>query len=335
MAKGKSKNGNPAVNSKKENIERFKERAKAAKVKSAEDQWKDMLAAMSEEEAKAFLAQLDVAAKEADLAEREQAIKDIQAGFGDIETELDNRDTQQGKLQEVLDGRESAVQERETAVGARETKADKKDSELMGRERSIIEREANAENEFAIQNRKALDALRKRKEELDAEILALEQKKIEKEDTLEQQIEGLRKAKLEALDAEIADLSEKRRVAAKAEANQIVADAKAVAATERANIQNEMTVLKTLSTQLNAQKLEQEKKEKQLADKLLNLVKMILEVSRETSQIRLRPALRKQQEQYRQSLLRPRRIASIIDADLKSVRLNLKDTDSRNEKQMA
>ena len=267
MAKGKSKNGNPAVNSKKENIERFKERAKAAKVKSAEDQWKDMLAAMSEEEAKAFLAQLDVAAKEADLAEREQAIKDIQAGFGDIETELDNRDTQQGKLQEVLDGRESAVQERETAVGARETKADKKDSELMGRERSIIEREANAENEFAIQNRKALDALRKRKEELDAEILALEQKKIEKEDTLEQQIEGLRKAKLEALDAEIADLSEKRRVAAKAEANQIVADAKAVAATERANIQNEMTVLKTLSTQLNAQKLEQEKKEKQLADR--------------------------------------------------------------------
>ena len=267
MAKGKSKNRNPAVNAKKENIERFKERAKATKVKCAEDQWKDMLAAMSEEEAKAFLAQLDVAAKEADLAEREQAIKDIQAGFGDIETELDNRDTQQGELQEVLDGRESAVQERETAVGARETKADKKDSELMGRERSIIEREANAENEFAIQNRKALDALRKRKEELDAEILALEQKKIEKEDTLEQQIEGLRKAKLEALDAEIADLSEKRRAAAQVEADQIVADAKAVAATERANIQNEMTVLKTLSTQLNAQKLEQEKKEKQLADR--------------------------------------------------------------------
>ena len=228
MAKGKSKNGNPAVNSKKENIERFKERAKAAKVKSAEDQWKDMLAAMSEEEAKAFLAQLDVAAKEADLAEREQAIKDIQAGFGDIETELDNRDTQQGELQEVLDGRESAVQERETAVGARETKADKKDSELMGRERSIIEREANAENEFAIQNRKALDALRKRKEELDAEILALEQKKIEKEDTLEQQIEGLRKAKLEALDAEIADLSEKRRVAAKAEAKQTASGGRGV-----------------------------------------------------------------------------------------------------------
>ena len=260
MAKRKNKNRNPAVSAKKENIDRLMEKAKAAKVKSAEDQWKDMLAAMSEEEAKAFLAQLDVAAKEADLTEREQAIKDIQAELEDIETELDNRDIQQGELQETLDGRE-------TAVSAREVKAEKKDSELMGRERSIIEREINAENEFAKQNRKALEALRKRKEELEAEILALEEKKINKEDALEQQIEGLRNTKLEALDAEIAVLSEKRRVAAQAEADQIVADAKAVAATERTNIQAEMTTLMTLSTQLNAQKLEQEKKEKLLADR--------------------------------------------------------------------
>lgn len=260
MTKRKNKNRNPAVSAKKENIDRLMEKAKAAKVKSAEDQWKDMLAAMSEEEAKAFLAQLDVAAKEADLTEREQAIKDIQAEFEDIETELDNRDIQQGELQETLDGRE-------TAVSAREVKAEKKDSELMGRERSIIEREINAENEFAKQNRKALEALRKCKEELEAEILALEEKKINKEDALEQQIEGLRNTKLEALDAEIAVLSEKRRAAAQAEANQIVADAKAVAATERTNIQAEMTTLMTLSTQLNAQKLEQEKKEKLLADR--------------------------------------------------------------------
>ena len=267
MEKGKNKNGNPPVNAKKEYIDRLKEKVKAVKVKSAEDQWKEMLATMSEEEAKVFLAQLDVAAKEADLAEREQAIKDIQAGFGDIETELDNRDIQQGKLQETLDRRETAVQARETAVSAREEKVDKKDSELMERERSIIERETNAENEFATQNRKALEALRKRKEELDAEILAIEKKKIEKEDALEQQIEGLRKTKLEALDSEIADLCEKRRAAAQAEADQIVATAKAVAETERTKIEAEMTELKTFATQLNAQKLEQEKKEKQLADR--------------------------------------------------------------------
>lgn len=260
MAKGKNRNRNPVVNAKKENIERLKEKVKAAKVRSAEEQWKDMLTTMSEEDAKAFLAQLDVSAKEADLAEREQIIKGIQAEFGDIETELYNRDIQQEELQETLDGRETAVQ-------AREVKAEKKDSELMGRERSIIERETNAENEFAMQNRKALEVLRKRKEELEAEIFALEEKKIEKEDALERQIEGLRKIKLEALDAEIADLSEKRRVAAQAEVDQIVVDAKAVAATERKNIQAEMTALKTLSTQLNTQKLELEKKEKQLADR--------------------------------------------------------------------
>ncbi len=264
MGKGKSGKGNLAVNAKKENIGKLMEKAKAAKIRNAEDQWKDLLASMSGEEAKAFLSQLDLAAKEADLTEREQAIKDIQTGFAEIEAELDRRDGEQSELQEALDGREAAVQARETAVSAREGKADKKDSELMGRERNIIERENNAENEFAIQNRKALEALRKRKEELDGEILALEQKKIEKEDALEQQIEGLRKSKLETLDVEIADLSEKRRAAARAEADQIVADAKAVAATERANVQTELTALKTLSTQLNAQRLEQAKKEKQL-----------------------------------------------------------------------
>ena len=264
MAKNKGNRGGSSVNAKKENIEKFKEKAKAARVKNAEEQWKELLASMSEEEAKTFVGQLDVAAKEAELAEREQAIKAIRNGFDDIEAELDRRDGEQIDLQDILDRREEAVRARETAVGAREGKADKKDSELMGRERSIIERENNAENEFAIQNRRALESLRKRKEELDGEILALEQKRIEKEDALEQQIEGLRKSKLETLDSEIAAFSQKRRAAALAEADQIVADAKVVAAIERENVQTELTTLQTLSTQLNAQRLEQEKKDRQL-----------------------------------------------------------------------
>ena len=40
MAKNK-KGGNPYVNAKKENIEKLKEKLKAEKVKSAEEQWKD------------------------------------------------------------------------------------------------------------------------------------------------------------------------------------------------------------------------------------------------------------------------------------------------------
>ena len=264
MAKNKGDRGNVSVNAKREAIEKLKEKAKAEKVRSAEEQWKELLASMPEEKAKVFVGQMDVAAKEAELAGREQVIKDIQNGFADIEAELDRRDGEQNDLQETLDRREEAVLARETAVSKREGEADKKDSELMGRERSIIERENNAKNGFAMQNRRALEALRKRKEELDGEILALEQKKIEKEDALEQQIEGLRKCKLETLDSEIAAFSHERRAAAQAEADQIVAAAKEIAATERANVQTELNALQTLSTQLNVQKLEQEKKDRQL-----------------------------------------------------------------------
>lgn len=263
MAKNKNR-GSSTMNTKKENIEKLKEKVKATKVKNAEEQWKELLVSMSEEEAKAFIGQLDVAAKEAELAEREQAIKDMQSGFADIEAELDRRDDEQNDLQDTLDGREEAVLARETAASTREREVEKKDSELMERERSIIERENNAENEFAIQNRRALEALRKRKEELDKEILDLEQKKIEKEDDLELQIEGLRKHKLETLDSEVAAFSQERRAAAQAEADQIVENAKKVAAIEHENMKKELDELKTLSIQLNAQRLEQKQREGEL-----------------------------------------------------------------------
>ena len=57
---GKGKRSNPTVNAKKENINKLMEKAKAAKVKSAEEQWKEMLASMSEEEVKLFIEKLDV-----------------------------------------------------------------------------------------------------------------------------------------------------------------------------------------------------------------------------------------------------------------------------------
>ena len=246
MAKGKRGKGNPAVKAKKENIEKLKQKAKASKIKNAEDQWKDLLASMSEEEAKAFLSQLDLAAKEADLTEREQVIKDIQTGFDEIEAELDRRDSEQNELQETLDRREADVK-------AREGKADKKESELMGRERKIIERETNAENKFAIENRKTLKVLIERKEELDEEIQGLDQK-----------IEGLWNSKLKTLNAQIADWSKKRREAAQEEANQIVKDAEAAAKIRRENIDIERTKLENLSKRLNAQRLDQKKKAEQL-----------------------------------------------------------------------
>ena len=268
---GKGKKNNPTLNAKKDNVNKLMEKVKAAKTKSAEKQWNELLASMSEEDAKLFIEKLDVAAKEAELSEREKAIKEIQDTFGEIEAELDRRDDEQNNLQEDLDGRESSVQTRESTVSTREKDADKKDMELMKRERSIIERETNAENEFAIQNRKALEALRKRKEELDAEILALEQKKIDKEDELEKFIEGLRKKKMEALDAEIERIDKERRAAAQSEADQIVATAKAVVDSQHKIISDELEALKRRAEVLDKQKAEQDSREKKLATREMNL----------------------------------------------------------------
>ena len=267
---GKKRN-NPTINAKKQNVEKLKEKVRAAKVKSVEERWKELLDSMPEEEAKLFVEKLDIANREAELSEREEAVKAIQDTFNDIESELDKRDSEQNDLQEHLDKREQTVLARESALSARESGADKRDVDLMMRERSIIERELNAENGFVIENKKALEALRKRKDELDREILTLEQKKIEKEDEIENYIEDLRKSKLELLDSEIARIDKERRAAAQSEADQIVETAKEVAATQHKSISEEMDRLKRRADELDKQKNELDSREEKLTTRELNL----------------------------------------------------------------
>lgn len=270
MAK-KNRGGNPTVSAKKENIEKLKEKLKAEKVKGAEEQWKDLLATMTEEEAKDFVAKVDLLIREQDIQERESAVKSIQDEFAGIEQELDRRDGEQNDLQDKLDDRESKVGERETAVESRESKADKKDSELMNRERSIIERENNAENEFALQNRRALEALRNRKEELDKEIAALEQRKIDKEKEIETFAEDLRREKIAALDQEIARFATERREAAQKEADQIIETAKGVVASQKTSISKEMEALQLRAQALDSQHNAQLQKEAELESREMNL----------------------------------------------------------------
>lgn len=270
MAKGK-KGGNSYINAKKENIEKLKEKLKAEKVKGVEEQWKDLLATMTEEEAKDFVAKIDLLAKERELKEREDDVKAIQLDLDGIEQELNRRDGEQDDLQEKIDDRESAVSTRETTVTLREFKVEKKDSELMNRERNIIERENNAENEFVLQNRHALKTLRDRKDELDKEIAALEQRKIEKEKEIESFVEDLRKQKIEALNQEIARFDKERREAAQKEADQIVETAKGVVATQRASISQEMDALKARAKILNKQHNDQLQKEADLETREMNL----------------------------------------------------------------
>ena len=102
MAKNK-RGGNPSVNAKKENIEKLKEKLKAEKIKSAEEQWKDLIATMSEEEAKDFVDKVDLLAREQNLKEREETVKAIQSEFNGIEQELDRRDGEQNDRQTQID----------------------------------------------------------------------------------------------------------------------------------------------------------------------------------------------------------------------------------------
>lgn len=262
------------INSKKMNIQKLRERIKEARTKSIEEQWKELLAQMSEEEAKTFVGQVEVIAKEKDLQERESAIKSIQEGFSEIELELDRREGEQYEKQESLQQRETAVIERENVASIREAKIDKKDSELMERERTIMEREMNAENGFALQNRKALEVLRTRKEELDADILDLEQRKMEAEKKIDAQVDELRKEKIQMLEAEVAEIvhfEKERRQVAQTEIEQILNSVREVATTERKNIQLQFEELKSMSELLNKQQLEQEKTKMQLETEKANL----------------------------------------------------------------
>lgn len=270
MARSKNRN-NPFVNSKKENVEKLRGKMQAAKVKNAEEQWNELLGEMSEDGAKSFVSQLDIIAKEKELEEREKAVKDIQQNITEIETELYKRNDEQVELQETLEKREDAVKSKETSIDERERKAEKKDSELMDRERSIIEREINAENQFALQNRKSLETLRNSKAELDSEIQMIEQKKVDKEKELDSYIEDLRKAKIEALDEEIVRFTAERKKAAQSEADKLVETAKEIANSQRTSITEEMGELKKKAGVLDKQKNEQDKKEAELATRELNL----------------------------------------------------------------
>ena len=141
----------------------------------------------------------------------------------------------------------------------------------MNRERSIIERENNAENEFALQNRRALETLRLRKEELDRDIAALEQRRIDKEKEIEVLIEGLRTKKIEALEEEIDRFDKERREAAQKEADQIVETAKGIIVTQKASIAKELAALKTRAEELDRQHNEQFQKEAELETREMNL----------------------------------------------------------------
>lgn len=259
----KSKKGNLVNNGKRENIERLKEGYKATQAKSAEEQWQELLSTMTEDEAKAFVAQVDCVAKEKEIKEREDTLEKIRTELTDLEEELNRRDEEQETLQEQINKRDTEVTDRESKVSAREKDAASRDVQLMARERDIIERENNAENGFAVQNSQALEILKKRRDELDGEIAELEQRKVNREKEIENYIGNLRSTMTQALDDEMESLRNSRNE----EANKIIDNAKAVAKTQSATIVSEREELTGRASALDKQHNEQVKKEEELVIK--------------------------------------------------------------------
>ncbi len=262
-----AKKSNFNYSSKRDNVERLKEQARAASsAKKAETQWQELLSQMTEEEAKAFVSQVDVIARERALNDQQDQLDKAREELDGMEKDLDVRNETLLDRESTLDQREQAVKDREDAAAVKDTAYRKKDSELINRERSIVERETNAEAGFARQNRKALESLNAEKEALAAELRNLEVQKAGAEKQVNEEIADLRAKKLAALDAELQGTRKGCLAAAQKEAAQIVDAAKEAAGIQHAQLSREREELNALSSELEHQRRDQEKREQQLRE---------------------------------------------------------------------
>lgn len=274
MAKKKDRPvfGNNNSGSKKEQLlEQMKEQQKEAKAKNAEEKWQELLKEMGEEEARRFVQQVDMLALEDSIKAREQEVGEKASELDKKEEALDERDRKQNEAQERLDGRRKELDEREAGLDGRERAVKKQESEtdrrsvgLNQREQSILEREMNAENGFARQSSKALEALRGRKEELDAELLDLEKEKIRRENELDQQIITLRAERLNALNQEIERMGGQRRTEIEEEIAQLRKMAEDIIAGQKEALKEQKAQIDADREAVEKQRVWQEQRERDL-----------------------------------------------------------------------
>lgn len=276
MAKNKKnsmgvQNPNSAGNKKEQLLEQMKEQQRAAKAKAAEEKWQELLAEMGEEAAKIFVSQVEVLAREDELKLIEKDIETRRGELDDRDKAIETKEKQQGENQQMLDEqkkqldiRSGELDDRERAVKKQESDIEKRISALDKREQEILAREVNAENGFAKQSGKVLEALRKRKEELDGEILILEAEKIRRTDELDSQITGLREQRMVALDQEIVRISEQRKNEVEAEVAAIRTTATEVIASQKALLEDEKKKIGEEAAKLEEQRLDLEKKEREI-----------------------------------------------------------------------
>lgn len=275
-------------NGKKDYINSVMASAKAQKEKTSAEKEEaareEAMSTMSEEEKKLFMSQEEILEKEKDVARREEELKkgleDLEAKTKEAAESQQKEDERLKKEKEDLEKKKGEHSEKEKSLSEREKgivfdekkisderkKLDKRQSDLDSQERGLIERENNAEAGFTAQNQRSLESLRKSQENLQNEILALQEKKISAETELQDELQRIREQKLAQIEKEMEAYKKSVQDEVAAEVKAVKASADEAIKKEKELLEETKRCLEQERKEVNAQKNQQEKTQRQIAD---------------------------------------------------------------------
>lgn len=258
-----------------------KEKNVADKEESARQ---EAMITMTEEEKKLFMSQEEILEKEKDVARREEELK---KGLEDIENktkeatesqhkeeerlkkekeDLDKKKGEHAEKEKSLSEREKGIVSDEKKIADERKQLDKRQSDLNSQERNLIERENNAEAGFTAQNQHSLESLRKSREDLQGEILALQEKKISTETALQEELQRIREQKLAQIEKEMDAYKKSVQAEVDAEVKAVKTSAEEAIKKEKALLEETKRSLEQERKEVNDQKNKQDKTQRQIAD---------------------------------------------------------------------
>lgn len=288
---------NNGQSSKKDEIERLKALATKNREQTEEERKQAIIEKFGLENAEIFMKQEEILSREDAVASKEQEVERQQKDIAKKEEEIEKKTAEvkeeEQKANERIREIRSAVEEQEKQLKAikkeiadREKAIETKENELLNVERNLIQRENNAENDFAIQNKKALEVLRKRTEELQEEILALEQKKIDAEIAISEEISQLRIKKTDLADSEAKAYYEARKKEMDSKLAQMEQTGKDKIAQDMALLDEQKKALSSAQKEMNKSKIDYEEKLRNLENREeeLRFQARLLEEDKKTNQ---------------------------------------------------
>lgn len=295
-------------NNKKEEMDKFREMAAKSKAKTAEEMEKKLIEKMGAEDAKLYMSQEEILKREAQLDKREADNEKKEEGFAIEEAELEKKKAEANEIIAEAKLIQETSKKEVKELELRKSLLDKKESDLLNKERELIERENNAENEFVLQNQKALEVLRKRENELHKEIEVLETQKIAKENAIVTEVLNIRNQKAELIDKEMNDLYESRKNEIDKKINQMLKASHDHITHEESLIGEQRVALSKKEKELNSIKISLDERKSQLDIQVDNLrfEQKMLDEEKKLSQKVIEQRIQEQVETFKYDLDRTR-----------------------------